>query len=53
MVVLTLFFFGSKDRSYFILKGWIDKNGEPQKPKLCKFHREERKKKLQELRNAR
>lgn len=37
-------YFGSKDREYYISRGWVDGKGEPIKPKRCRSCRARRNK---------
>lgn len=39
----NLIYFGSKDRDYYISRGWVDDTGEPIKPKRCRSCRAKRK----------
>ena len=44
-------YFGSKDRAYYISRGWVDEMGEPIKPKRCKSCRAKRKAKQEREKN--
>lgn len=39
----NIIYFGSKDREYYISRGWVDHNGEPVRPKRCRTCRLKRK----------
>lgn len=35
----NMIFFGSRDYAYYKQKGWVNEQGDPIKPKRCKYHR--------------
>jgi hypothetical protein len=40
--------FGERDQEFYIQNGWVDEAGNINKPKKCKMHRAEAKKRKQE-----